>query len=148
VRHALGPKEPVDGTPIDGEEERRRMVALRYEAERIAKRLGLPPSPSQPFPVDQTPTTLAREIRAEAEPLMAKADAAAMLSFERASETRSDGSTRSATRVQVNVFAPLSVALKSIVELVRTSLKGKFAMRAKVAKIGMDVSVKAEGSKE
>jgi hypothetical protein len=149
ARHALGPKEPVNGVRIDPEEERRRLVALQFEAQRLAKKLGLEQHMAQPFPVDAPTSPEAAAITKEATPLMQQADAGAMLVYEKVKRTNAmTGEEVEATRVQFNVFAPVTKALEQLAKFVTGTLKGKFSLNAKVGKQGAEVSVSAEGKQE
>lgn len=149
ARHAIGPKEPVGGAPIDPEEERRRLVALQFEAQRLAKKLGLKQHMAQPFPVDAPTSPEAAAITKEATPLMQQADAGAMLVIERVKrKNKKTGEEIEATRLQFNVFAPVTKALEQLAKFVTGTLKGKFSLNAKVGKQGAEVGVNAEGKQE
>ncbi len=148
IRHALGPKDPKGGMYVDPEEERRRQVALNYELKRIAPKQGLDIRPAQPFPVDEQPSTLVAEVTSTAAPMMEKASAGALVQYDHRRRVYADGSTDEATRLQVNVFAPIVSVLNALGNFVRNALKGKLSFSAKVGRHGAQVKVDAEASQD
>lgn len=149
ARVALTSKDNPDGTPVDADEEARRLRASRLEIERLAKQHGLQLRGNEPFPADTTPSDLAAEAREEAEKLMPASDANAAAMFRRRTMKVTKGDmTIEATDTTFNVLAPVSAAFKAIVEFARSTLKGKFGLGLKIGKSAVDLSVKAEGSKD
>lgn len=144
ARFLLAAKEPADGLPIDPDEERRRVKKLLFDAQREARRLGIPTADDRQLPVYEPAGTLAQEIKREAVSPMEAANRRADVEYAKYKETRPDGSTVEATRLRVNVLSKLLGAIRNLASLANVRLRRKLVLGGKVGNFPFEIKAESE----
>ncbi|MCA9304397.1 MAG: hypothetical protein KC996_09770 [Phycisphaerales bacterium] len=142
----FGPRDREDGTTPVGPEERRRQAALKYHAERLAKKHGIEIEDAFLRPIESTvPTNRAHDIKEIADQLMPEADRGAKTRMDYASAELSDGTKIKRFRFDMAFLDNLSDAVK---DLATIEWPGKLASKGLrlSLRIGRFVSFKAEVS--